>query len=282
MGEKASKANSTQVARLAFLILLAGPAGGGEEIEIQAGRVEPGIFRRSLPLRATRDHPIEAFTLSVSFDPEKIRIIDFLPGGDWIFNHPPDFLADTLEGPGEPGTAGLVVILDTRDDGVRKLIPPAPGGGLEQIAELSIEILPGPGGSFPGCPLRIELTDGAARFGTGPPLNNTLVIGGQDYYSGSPEFPLVLRSGALWIFLRGDANFDCRRDITDALVILRYLFLGGEAPPCPDLADVNNDGALLGQDDQEYIDISDVIYLVTYLFLGAPEPDRSEGCPVPQ
>ncbi len=270
------------LAPLAVLAVLAGAARGGEEIEIESKELAPGDdLTLLLQVRATRGQPIQAFNLAVKVDPQKVKIIDFLPAGDWIFNSPPDFVASagTLEQPGQPGEAGLVVILDMKNDGTTKVIPPA-AGGLKTIAELSIELLPGPGGGFPECPIPIEFEDGAVQFGPGPAMINSLVIrteenGSQDYYEGSEEFPLVLRAGALFSLLRGDADFNCRRDLADVLWILKYLFLSGEEPPCLDLADVNNDGAATGT---EAIDISDAIFLVFYLFLGAPEPDPGEGC----
>ena len=60
-------------------------------------------------------------------------------------------------------------------------------------------------------------------------------------------------------FIRGDANADGNRDISDAIFLLQHLFLGGTPPDCDKSADHNDDGAL---------DISDGIYLLSALFLG--------------
>jgi hypothetical protein len=73
-------------------------------------------------------------------------------------------------------------------------------------------------------------------------------------------------------------------EITDALVILARLFLGGGAPGCPDAADANDDGEL---------DLSDPIAILSRLFLGGevlpppgapdcgpdPTPDALPACP---
>jgi hypothetical protein len=64
-------------------------------------------------------------------------------------------------------------------------------------------------------------------------------------------------------FFRGDAQADCRIDITDAVFILTWLFLGGKVPTCQDAADANDTGA---------IDLTDAIYILGYLFLGGPPP----------
>ncbi len=65
-------------------------------------------------------------------------------------------------------------------------------------------------------------------------------------------------------FRRGDTTADGPLDITDAVSLLGHLFLGGEAPHCPDAADANDDGVL---------DISDPLSMLGFLFLaGEPPP----------
>jgi ELWxxDGT repeat protein len=73
-------------------------------------------------------------------------------------------------------------------------------------------------------------------------------------------------------FHRADPNHDARTDLSDALSIFGYLFLGDAAPSCRESADVNNDGA---------IDISDGIGVLNWLFLGgeAPAPPGPAGGP---
>jgi len=72
-------------------------------------------------------------------------------------------------------------------------------------------------------------------------------------------------------FLRGDANTDGQVDVSDALTITGYLFLGSAVPLCMDAADANDDGGA---------DLSDAIAIVRELFMGsagaitAPYPDR--------
>ena len=64
-------------------------------------------------------------------------------------------------------------------------------------------------------------------------------------------------------FHRGDPSGDGAADLTDAMVILLHLFLGGAEPGCLDAADANDDGAL---------DITDPIGILEWLFLGGPRP----------
>jgi hypothetical protein len=63
--------------------------------------------------------------------------------------------------------------------------------------------------------------------------------------------------------LRGDANADGLRDISDPITILDCLFLGGDCPSSLCAGDSNDDGKT---------DISDAVFLLSYLFLGGEAP----------
>lgn len=64
------------------------------------------------------------------------------------------------------------------------------------------------------------------------------------------------------LFIRGDANQDGNIDISDAVYILRYLFVIGPMG-CQDAADVNDDGV---------IDIGDAVRLLDFLFWSGAAP----------
>lgn len=66
-------------------------------------------------------------------------------------------------------------------------------------------------------------------------------------------------------FVRGDTNADGSVNMTDAIFVLNYLFLGGPEPPCMDAADVDDNGG-----DQP--NITDGIRILGWLFLGGVEP----------
>ena len=65
------------------------------------------------------------------------------------------------------------------------------------------------------------------------------------------------------LFIRGDINFTGNVDITDAIYLLSFLFLGFEDPECLDTADTLDEGR---------INISSPIYLLNFLFTGGPAP----------
>ena len=77
--------------------------------------------------------------------------------------------------------------------------------------------------------------------------------------------------GSQEIFRRGDANGTGGIDLTDAIFVLNWLFLGGDPPSCRDAADANDSGA---------IELSDAVFLLGYLFLGGrlPPPPGPDVC----
>ena len=64
-------------------------------------------------------------------------------------------------------------------------------------------------------------------------------------------------------FLRGQVDQTGGVDMTDAVIILRYLFLGEWMPPCLDAADIDDSGNL---------NITDGVLLLNFLFLGGAQP----------
>jgi len=79
-------------------------------------------------------------------------------------------------------------------------------------------------------------------------------------------------SGPAPQFRRGDSNADGTTDISDAVRILGFLFVGAPMNDCLDGADVNDDGK---------VDISDPVRLLGFLFLGSERPpDPFSACEV--
>ena len=64
-------------------------------------------------------------------------------------------------------------------------------------------------------------------------------------------------------FRRGDSNGDGGVDISDAVALLGFLFLGVSLPDCLDARDCNGDRS---------VDVTDAISKLTYLFLEGPPP----------
>ena len=89
--------------------------------------------------------------------------------------------------------------------------------------------------------------------------------------------PALLRIGAFpridldeIEFLRGDSNADGGVDLSDAVHILNFLFLGSADLGCADAADADDTGLL---------DLTDAVYVLNFLFLGGfPPPVPLGSC----
>jgi hypothetical protein len=64
-------------------------------------------------------------------------------------------------------------------------------------------------------------------------------------------------------FIRGDAHEDGRVNLSDAIAILRRLFIAADRTECLDLSDANGDLR---------IDLQDPVHLLGHLFGGGPRP----------
>ncbi|MEC9352428.1 MAG: hypothetical protein VYD81_03855, partial [Planctomycetota bacterium] len=89
------------------------------------------------------------------------------------------------------------------------------------------------------------------------------------------SLPGTGRVDAAELFYRGDADLNGDVDLSDAIFLLNFLFLGGAAPGCEDGADASDDGDL---------GLTDAIYILNFLFLGGselPPPSPFNTCPGP-
>ncbi|MBD3219410.1 MAG: hypothetical protein GF310_14145 [candidate division Zixibacteria bacterium] len=63
--------------------------------------------------------------------------------------------------------------------------------------------------------------------------------------------------------LCGDANSDGNVNVSDAVHIINYIFIGGDPPDPMDNGNVNCDGS---------VNISDAVWIINYVFIGGAEP----------
>ncbi|MBN1419590.1 MAG: right-handed parallel beta-helix repeat-containing protein [Planctomycetes bacterium] len=85
------------------------------------------------------------------------------------------------------------------------------------------------------------------------PLGAGCDIGAYEYADDLPEVQ----------FIRGEVNGEGRVDLSDAVTILGYLFLGSAEPSCLKSADTDDSGDL---------NLTDAVFLLGHLFLGGPQP----------
>ena len=86
---------------------------------------------------------------------------------------------------------------------------------------------------------------------------------------GSLTVEIKVVGEALPRFLRGDANMDGQRDISDAVHLLRYLFGSVSTLQCADAGDANDDGTL---------NVADAVAVLAHLFNNTgPLPDPMDA-----
>jgi len=76
-------------------------------------------------------------------------------------------------------------------------------------------------------------------------------------------------------YLCGDANNDAAVDVSDAVYIINYVFVGGTPPDPYYLGDANCDLA---------VDVSDAVWIINFVFVGGNQPcdldgDGQSDCP---
>ncbi len=206
-----------------------------------------------IELQGLHETAVQGFSLAARFPAdglsiERIHIEDTLLEALEI-----DFFETTVDP--VAGTITVGVLLDARPPFDGQLIPNV-GRELTYlrvdavVAEGAVEDLP------------IRLEDGLGV----PPIYNVYSVENRsvpvaEMAEGFVRLPVV----EVAAFLRGDSNMDGRLDLSDAVAILEYRFLGGTPPACEDAADT---------DDDEAIYLSDAIFLLNFLFQGGRRPPR--------
>jgi hypothetical protein len=119
------------------------------------------------------------------------------------------------------------------------------------VSRILVKVFEGGGGT--GFALRFE------EPGTGVPITRGLTIS--------------LKPGSIGpVFHRGDSDDNGQLQLTDAVRILGFLFLGGQAPTCFDAADADDNGQL---------QLTDAVRILGFLFLGGAPPAPPGPPPAP-
>ena len=251
---------------------------GQEALEIECRALGEGELEATLPVVATtRAGGLEGYVLAFGYDPRVLEVVDLAPAGAWLAAGRPDLVVphgtvthplDRRSGLGS-GVVALLVIMDLDRNDRRRVIPAAPDGKPQVIAELAVRL------RSPDLrdvlPTSVEFVDRTFGFVDGPLLVNHLIIDGEDHFSGAVERDLELMPGCLLprprdeepVFVRGDVDGSGSIDITDGIRVFLFLFLGGAEPVCFDGADANDDSS---------VDITDGIVILNFLFRGGVKP----------
>jgi hypothetical protein len=85
-----------------------------------------------------------------------------------------------------------------------------------------------------------------------------------------PQVGVIYRNSPQYIC--GDANADGGINVSDAVYIINYVFIGGAAPIPYEAGDANCDGG---------VNVSDAVYIINYVFVGGSDPcdPNNDGIP---
>ena len=139
-----------------------------------------------------------------------------------------------------------------------------PPEGLATIAKIDIEARFPASGTVETA--RVAYTDGLQ--GSGEPVTNVITWSDVSVAPGRQECAIRLEgTPSRWTTF--DANADGRADISDAIGLLGFLFLGTAEPPCLAAMNFNGDAVT---------DITDAIAALGFLFQGDRPPRAGLGC----
>jgi hypothetical protein len=198
---------------------------------------------------ATHDLPLQAFSVSLWFPPGQLRVAEVSYAGTSVEPLNPEYFSSTVDR--LKGNVALAVIFEVSPPLDLVALPASPLS-FRTVATVYFDVLPA---AVPG-PTVLHLADSPALH----PVKNVFVN------LGTSIAPLV-EDGVFEVlprpFRRAHVNGDGRVDLSDAVFLFSFLFLGGPAPECLPAANVNGD---------RRVDLSDGIWLLGWMFRGSAPP----------
>ncbi|HLU50051.1 MAG TPA: PKD domain-containing protein [Planctomycetota bacterium] len=220
-------------------------------MEIPRQAVYPGQEDVWFPVLASHDEPIQSFQIHAEWDPTILTLTECTDEFTAVRALDPDIFYTNI---GERNVE-IGVLFELSPPYIHPELSP---GTKRPIMQLRFDVSnEAPVGSVS----EVKLVNDASRSA----IFNIFTVHG---FSVLPvikpgRVEVVDRESVSAFFLRGDADASGSVDISDAIRILGYLFLGGAKPVCMDAADVRDEGR---------VDISAPITLLNFLFLGGQPP----------
>ncbi len=212
-----------------------------------------------IPVHATNFSPIGGFQAIATWPTEVFEADEWSLANSVSFFLSPDFVSGSVDN--DAGFAALFVLYDFAEPFTGLELPPSTN---QRIANLRGAIK----SSAPAGEAAFELTNDI------PGLTNIFAVDGESVapsLSAGPFTVVPFTFPPPVLFVRGDNDQNGLLEVTDAIQLLEFLFIGGPAPACLDTADVNDSGS---------IDVSDAIYLLEFLFVSGaivPYPYPNPG-----
>ncbi|MDE0961136.1 MAG: PKD domain-containing protein [Planctomycetota bacterium] len=225
-------------------VVVASPESSMELADISVFGGQP-VFH---PVLGTHSSFLQGFQIAVEFDGLVLNMSEISLSGTQAEALSPEFIVTQVNMDGLDSTMYIAVIFDTLPPFDGRMMSP----GIHQtLCTLDYTVNFG----FPmGTTTEVRFVE---SVGT-PPIHTMYAIEGG--FSESPyliQGTVSISEAPQFLFVRGDANYNQQVNIADAIFLLDYLFIGGEAGVCPDAADTNDDGM---------VNIGDAIHLLTFLF----------------
>jgi len=219
-------------------------------------RVFPGMESVYIPVELSHDVSVQALQVAATFDPLHLDItsVDFLLTN--LRSLGAELLAFNISNNPELPyiTAGIIFDIEPPYDG--RTLPP---GENHRILNIVADI-------SPGAPIDGSTTVWLENGIGEPPLENILTVDSRTV------LPRIGKAGTVFfapeelvreVFVRGDSDGNGQVNISDAVVLLGYLFLGEAPVTCLDAADANDSGT---------INVADAAYSLNFLFRGGMIP----------
>lgn len=222
---------------------------GMDRLHVGEGMARAGAEGIPVTISAAHEAAIQGFSVSLWFSPRDLSIAGVTYAGTPVESLNPEYFASKVDS--TAGNVALAVIFEVSAPYDLVSLPTSPVA-LQPLAAVVFNVLPE---AIPG-----EVAMHLASSPGAHPIRNLFID------LGTSIFP-TLEDGTFKIlprqFRRGYINSDGRIDISDAIYLFGYLFLGNSAPQCPPAANVNGDLR---------VDLSDGIWLLIWLFRGGMNP----------
>ncbi len=223
-----------------------------------------------IPVIGSFVEPVGAISIAGYFDTNLITLNEITLTSTYSLTASPELFITNISNEGAEGFFTVAMLVDFPDTGGEdgagngefegRVLPP---GDRRRLVNLICD-LNSQTAFEESAQIRLANTVGPTR------ISCTYTIGT------ASQFP-VLTSGQIKFldifnpeptFVRSDVDLNGSRDISDAISLLDYLFLGNFQLKCPDAADY---------DDSGLVDLSDAIAILAFQFLG----DRTPAIPFP-
>jgi hypothetical protein len=236
--------------------------GSSVRLSLDEGRGRPGSVV-DLHLSVLTFEALKSLSIAINFDEGDLRLLGVFRVSEDDPLGQIDVRAANVDNrdevPGDQVREGWVYLELANTDGSSDL--DVPNGRSTPILRLSFAVRRAAQRGF--SPVRFEDVGPVTVVNQAVFLRNAVEVDAEPIDAAVPLAQDAFCDGGIEIigeigfFLRGDVDMNCRREVSDPIAALFYLFLGGPEPACLDAADADDSGSL---------DISDPVFCLLWMF----------------